>query len=333
MPAPCAVWGTPTHSSEKLPDAFRYFSPRAGGDYIITGSAKLMVDTMQDMEKAYLTTWMVDQRRGGNDLPEVTSSVLHRLRGMRPLNVAERRDRLLSVVAEHTPRLGQSMVYHQGYLDNVDGKRKTPTRWAEQYALMAASESLLLGEVVTLVNFAAGQGLIAYKSAHDITLTFDGYRHLEELNATGRDSSQGFVAMWFSTEMTTAYDKGFKLAIEDAGYKSMRIDQKEHANKIDDEIIAEIRRSRFLVSDFTCGMVGDGGTQTAIPRGGVYYEAGFAQGLGIPVIWCCREDHIGHVHFDTRQFNHITWNKPEELRKKLRNRIAAVLGDGPLGTK
>ncbi|MGO4195686.1 hypothetical protein AB4Z13_10000, partial [Rhizobium sp. YAF28] len=111
---------------------------------------------------------------------------------------------------------------------------------------------------------------------------------------------------------------------------ALTIDQKEHSNKIDDEIIAEIRRSKFLIADFTCGLVGSGEGITAIPRGGVYYEAGFAQGLGIPVIWCCREDHINHVHFDTRQFNHITWKTPEELREKLKNRISAVLGDGPL---
>ena len=101
-------------------------------------------------------------------------------------------------------------------------------------------------------------------------------------------------------------------------------------NKIDDQIIAEIRRSRFVVCDFTCELIEYDGKQKAFPRGGVYYEAGFAQGLGIPVIWMCRADHIEHVHFDTRQFNHITWSTPEELREKLRNRIGAVIGDGPL---
>jgi hypothetical protein len=34
-------------------------------------------------------------------------------------------------------------------------------------------------------------------------------------------------------------------AIRDSGYEPMRIDRKEHINKIDDEIIAEIRRSCF----------------------------------------------------------------------------------------
>ena len=55
-------------------------------------------------------------------------------------------------------------------------------------------------------------------------------------------------------------------------------------NSIDDEIIAEIRRSWFVVADFTCGTVPHEGKEVAIPRGGVYYEAGFAQGLNVPLI-------------------------------------------------
>ena len=102
----------------------------------------------------------------------------------------------------------------------------------------------------------------------------------------------------------------------------MRIDQKEHTNKIDDEIIAEIRRARFVVADFTHG---GGGA-----RGGVYYEAGFAHGLGIDVIFTCREDKFDALHFDTRQYNHISWSSPEELKNALKNRIFALYGDGPL---
>ncbi len=37
---------------------------------------------------------------------------------------------------------------------------------------------------------------------------------------------------------------------------------------------------RFMIADFTGH------------RGGVYFEAGFAHGLGIPVIWTCREDQL-----------------------------------------
>ena len=101
----------------------------------------------------------------------------------------------------------------------------------------------------------------------------------------------------------------------------MRIDRKEYLNKIDDEIIAEIRRSKFLIADFT---EGDSGT-----RGSVYFEAGFAQGLSIPVIFSCRKDSFDKIHFDTRQYPHIVWNSPEELKASLFRRISAVLGNGP----
>jgi len=109
----------------------------------------------------------------------------------------------------------------------------------------------------------------------------------------------------------------------------MRIDKKEHVNKIDDEIVAEIRRSRFVVADFTCGAVTGAKETLRIVRGGVYFEAGFALGLGIPVIWTCRRDCIDAVHFDTRQFAHIVWDKPEDLKHNLYNRIAAVVGIQP----
>jgi nucleoside 2-deoxyribosyltransferase len=76
-----------------------------------------------------------------------------------------------------------------------------------------------------------------------------------------------------------------------AGFSAMLIPDKEHANKIDDEIIAEIRRSAFLVADFTGH------------RQNVYFETGFAMGSNLPVIWTCRKGDIPKLHFDVRQYN------------------------------
>ncbi len=59
-------------------------------------------------------------------------------------------------------------------------------------------------------------------------------------------------------------------------------------------------------------------------RGGVYFEAGFALGLGIPVIWTCHKDRISDLHFDTRQYNHIDWKDVIDLRERLYNRIMAI---------
>jgi nucleoside 2-deoxyribosyltransferase len=114
---------------------------------------------------------------------------------------------------------------------------------------------------------------------------------------------------------------GLQKAIVDAGYLPMRIDSKEHVNKICDEIIAEIRRSKLLVADFTG------------QRGGVYFEAGFAMGLALPVIWTCRKDDMPNIHFDTRQYNCIDWETPDELANRLLKRIEAVIGRGPLKSR
>jgi nucleoside 2-deoxyribosyltransferase len=78
-------------------------------------------------------------------------------------------------------------------------------------------------------------------------------------------------------------------------------------------IVAEIRRSGLVVADFTGN------------RGGVYFEAGFAMGLGIPVIWTCRDTDINAVHFDTRQYNHIVWKEAGDLREQLQRRIEATI--------
>jgi nucleoside 2-deoxyribosyltransferase len=108
-----------------------------------------------------------------------------------------------------------------------------------------------------------------------------------------------------------------------AGYEAVRIDKREHINKIDDEILAVIRKSRILVTDFTG------------QRGGVYYEAGFAGGLRLPVVWTCREDDLKSVHFDTRQFNFLTWTEHqlEDFRKRLTNRIEGTIGRGSFTSK
>ena len=133
-----------------------------------------------------------------------------------------------------------------------------------------------------------------------------GYDHLEELRNVAPDSSQAFVAMWFNESLSEVWEQGIKPAITDSGHEPFRIDQTEDIGKVDDLIIAEIKRSRFVIADFTH----DDGV-----RGNVYYEAGFAHGLGISVIFTCREDLINEAHFDTRQYNHIVWDTAEDLRK------------------
>lgn len=326
----CPIWGTDSvEFGHSKGDYVCIESPRTAGKYTISGSASEMVNSLTVNEKACLTTWLIDNRQLGNSAPRVTTREVEQTKTWQKLSVSKRRDRLLLAIASASEKIGGKLEYEnfRGVV-SINDPITPDTKLAEKHRLLAWTESISFDEVETLINFTKFQGFIE-EDINGLSLTFDGYALLESLSQKSRRSEQAFVAMWFGPDVASVYADGISPAIIDCGYKPMRIDNKEHNNKIDEEIISEIRRSKFIVADFTCGSVEIDGEITLVPRGGVYYEAGFAQGLGIPVIWTCRADQIMDIHFDTRQYNHITWNSPFELREKLRIRIAAVIGDGP----
>ena len=315
----CPIWGVDCALSQPYadldPGLWRVEnSHRAGGAYEITTDARLAIEEgLQDTEKARLTSILVEQWMKGVPFPRLTADDVQRARESRRLPAHERADRLLRLLAMRSSHIGEFLSIIE---EGDDGHN--------YQASLGWSESTNVLELSSLSEYLENRGWIAN---HDYTGTLfvatvevPGYIRIEALE-TNPDSSQCFVAMWFDKSMNDAYEDGFKPAIEATGYSPVRIDRKEFNGKIDDEIIAQIRRSRFLVADFTHGEDG--------ARGGVYYEAGFAQGLDLQVIFTCRKDMIDKAHFDTRQFNHIVWEDYDDLREQLKNRIGSVLGDGP----
>lgn len=140
-----------------------------------------------------------------------------------------------------------------------------------------------------------------------------GWNRIEQLKTQKGETNQCFVAMSFKEDMKPVYEKGIRLAIKDCGFDSYRIDRQEHTELIPFKMLAEIRKSRFVVADFTHHIRG------------VYFEAGFAMGLDIPVIWICRDDCFSETHFDIKQFNHIIYRNEQDLYEKLTTRIQAVI--------
>ena len=321
---PCKIWQTQANdiSDEPGRDAVKMDSPRAGGQYLVARSACAMLADFGVLEKVLLTSWLVEQRRLGVSCPEILSTTLNDVKKRQPLSVHARADNLLRYLDAKSDLFGTVVGFHS--IDNADNPEV-------EHQLLACSDSQELSEVIALAEYCGEQGWIDHgiihstefvgHEFHKLKLKPRGLAYLAKFAGTNSVSNQAFIAMWFDGSMEDAYEKGIAPAVREAGYDPLRIDRKDHNNKIDDEIIAEIRRSRFLVADFTQGETG--------ARGGVYYEAGLAHGLNIPVIFTCREDALDDVHFDTRQYNHITWKTPEELRERLVQRISATIGDGP----
>jgi len=229
--------------------------------------------------------------RDGN-LEEIGQAVVE------PHPPSHKLDLLVLVVGRKTGTFGGSVA--------LDANRD----WPLVYARDPSEFQLLRQTLVDETGFAVG-------GETGLRLTRSGWDRFEQLEATRPKSTSAFVAMWFSPDMKPAYDHGFYPALYELGYDPLRVDRADYLGKIDDFIIASIRKSGLLVADFT-GM-----------RTGVFFEAGFGLGLGIPVVWTCRADWLPKAgeHFDTRQYNHIEWTDPGDLKAKLRTRIeAAVVG-------
>jgi hypothetical protein len=281
------------------------------GDYYVTGTAESAIGAYPTPERALIsgvTRERSEQRNpvtvilGGDEsaTADAIGASINQILDLAPRSIPDRIDRALQHFARRTRYFGDPV--------EVDASPDYPLVFAENPQAFAATlrhmvESGLLNQLT-----AADDGSRSY------ALTVKGWERVGELQHLRPESRQTFVAMWFDTQMDEAYKKGIEPAIRDARYDPKRVDLAQFNGKIDDYIVAEIRRSRFLVVDVTGH------------RPAVYFEAGFAMGLGIPVIFTCHEDHLEGCCFDTRQHNHIAWEAPEDLRVKLRNRIEATIG-------
>jgi hypothetical protein len=297
-PGTCPLCGR-SAKEDGIPDG-RKFKCDACGVFGVTESAESELDNLDPRQRAKIGFWTRDQNDLG-ELPIVFSHTVNTVLNFPEKTVWERAERLLRFGIKRQKDLGETF-----------------TLLAPSAAGITHSRSET--DVLALAHLLYERGWLREKYADGYAqVSAQGFIHAGEANVS--ESVNGFIAMWFDKSMDPARADGFEPAIREAGYTPVIVSGVEHINKIDDEIISQIRRSKFLVADFTGH------------RGGVYFEAGFAMGLGIPVFWTCRQDDIKNLHFDIRQYNSIDWTDPADIAARLRRRIEAVIGPGPIKSK
>ncbi|MCY3659532.1 MAG: hypothetical protein OXG36_10995, partial [Caldilineaceae bacterium] len=264
----CPIWNPIRYFQEVGPFQPVCHSPRAGGFFKVMADAIPLLHQLSDQQKVNLSYWIFDYNRrcqhfGGlpdpERIPDLDVSWVETHRDQAPSSS----DRLLSFLRE--------------LIRQYDAREATD--WDK---LLAAGGCKSDEEMNELWMHAHNQGWIhtnrtmGSRGWHLMSVDFSARMHIDTQERTEGQGRQGFVAMWFDTSMEEAYDQGFMPAIEAAGYEPYRVDREHFLGKVDDRIIDAIRQSRFVVADFTCGSDG--------ARGGVYFEAGFAHGLGIQVV-------------------------------------------------
>ncbi|MFH1370664.1 MAG: hypothetical protein ABII09_05190 [Planctomycetota bacterium] len=166
------------------------------------------------------------------------------------------------------------------------------------------------GNITTSVD-----GLIA-----DATLTVEGWQYYEKLKKGTSDSRKAFMAMKYGdAQLNTIVENTFKPAVKQTGFDLFLLYERPKAGLIDDRLRVEIQTSRFLIADLSHN------------NSGAYWEAGYAEGLGKPVIYTCEKKKFKRLktHFDTNHHLTILWDaeNPKEAAEKLKATIRATLPD------
>ena len=104
---------------------------------------------------------------------------------------------------------------------------------------------------------------------------------------------------------------------EGIGYGLVDLRDKSRAGVIDNIVRTEIRGAAFVISD----LIHD--------NPGTYWEGGYAEGLGKPVVYLCEEEKFHDAetrpHFDTNHCTTILWSKSRNNDDKFKRILIATL--------
>lgn len=280
------------------------------GDHMLAGSAE-MIATMQPEARRPALAYAIRKLPDGRF---VSASLLQDLANRSSLpDASERLDNLVIHLAA-TQAPGQSGRLVADYMcaplgTANSGEAQWVIREASRLGLISAAPFELRSDDMW--------------TAGEVALTMNGWAHHRDLMRNGAGSRHAFMAMQFGdTEVDGLFRNHLQRAVEQTGFE-LRTTTGAHqtAGSIDNRMRVEIRTSRFVVCDLTHG------------NRGAYWEAGFAEGLGRPVIYICRRDVLASQapdtkpHFDIRQQLIIGWDlvNPGPAMDELKATIRATL--------
>lgn len=275
------------------------------GQFTITRTAIRMIE-MKNMHKR-LSAWIRNLFELGVDVPEVNIKCIQDVENSIPeYNPSDKQYLFLRNISRKSQFPGDNV--------NIFPEMDYPLAWANEPR-----------EVLFYIRFLVERGLLAltgdksdFPSQTDatvsVTVTSAGWEYLDKYEQRAIELSQAYVAISFSKEMNILWEKAIKPAIQDAGYKACRYENKRQGDKINAKIMMDIKNSLFVVAE------------VSEQKQTVYFESGYAMGRNLPVIWCAQKNVLENVHFEKKQYNHISWNSPDDLRDKLYNMICILIG-------
>ncbi len=311
----CIVCESPAKEKLTSGDWLRFECPRCGL-FEMTGTARGMTQGLLTPLSAAILSHTIRKMQKGDSVPRVSSDLIEWLRknGRLP-NTSEQIRNLIQWMGDNSST-GQLHTIHYADFRSIIGVENTSS---VIYLLSALVDKGLLDlppPMLRILQENAGENI-----SH-IALSVAGWEKYESLQKETTGSRTIFMAMQYGDpQLNSVMETCFKPSVHATGFELVLLNdpQRQSAGLIDDRLRVEIRNSRMLIADMTHN------------NPGAYWEAGYAEGLGKPVIYTC-EHGIFHdkkttPHFDTNHHLTVIWKNDSlgDVAKELKAVIRATL--------
>ena len=151
----------------------------------------------------------------------------------------------------------------------------------------------------------------------NVDLTLKGWEEYEAEKRGQISGDYGFLAMEFgNTILENFVGEVVKPTVEkELGYELIDMRDVEQAGIIDNIMRIRIRDAAFIIADLTHD------------NRGAYWEAGYAEGLGKPVVYICERQKFDQdkTHFDTNHCTTIPWSDEKSSHDSFKQKLIATL--------
>lgn len=334
--AACPIWGTRAGMGDAASAPDTLFSPRAGGAFVVA-DADALRGALQEQTPAQkmnlrraLSNWVTEnQMRGGTaEFSAETVSQIRNLAAADPrratgdaLSVRERGDRLLLLLDALAADLSQPVHIDEDCRNLALAWSATKNRKALWFIL----RDLERQSCIDLESRVSAEGPQQFA-----TVQGEGLKRVESMRQVlhAPAAEVVFAAMWGGAGSAALFEEAIAPAVSANGLRAARLPRETLGNRPVGESLAAIRGSRMVIVEMT----GDPGEMAP---GGLWFEAGFAAGCGVPVLWTCRDDEALRsalsLDLESAPSGFLFWKTTEELRDGLTERIGVLLaGGGPM---
>jgi hypothetical protein len=173
------------------------------------------------------------------------------------------------------------------------------------YAIIGAPNPTMAGELVLelrargLLDGVPRQNMSMPDDLLEANLTLTGWGQYESEKRGKIEGRYGFIAMQFGDAVLDNFARNVIKPVvkERISYELIDMRDAARAGIIDNIMRARIRDSAFVLVDLTHD------------NAGAYWEAGYAEGLGKPVIYICERAKFekARTHFDTNHCTTVVW--------------------------